>query len=179
MLWTKRTAWTLWTQWTLWKGLFPGCVHKVHKVHTVHSVHERHVDQVTGVRAYTACFLFCLFALLPAIPVQAEAPAPEDVVFTAKSDASQQHYVVVLPTGYKDTDPHDVLIALHGHGSDRWQFVQNARDECRAARDAAAKHKMIFVSPDYRATTSWMGPRAESDMVQIIGDLKLRSAWER
>jgi pimeloyl-ACP methyl ester carboxylesterase len=125
-------------------------------------------------RAYTVCFLFCLFTLLPALPVSAEDPAPDDVAFTAKSDTSQQHYVVVLPAGYKDTDTRDVLIALHGHGSDRWQFVQNARDECRAARDVAAKHGMIFVSPDYRATTSWMGPRAESDMVQIIGDLKLR-----
>jgi hypothetical protein len=25
---------------------------------------------------------------------------------------------------------------------------------------------MIFVSPDYRAKTSWMGPKAEADMVQ-------------
>ena len=37
-----------------------------------------------------------------------------------------------------------------------------------------SKHGMIFVSPDYRAKTSWMGPQAESDMVQIIGDLKAR-----
>ena len=31
---------------------------------------------------------------------------------------------------------------------------------------------MIFVSPDYRARTSWMGPRAEADLVQIIADMK-------
>jgi len=36
----------------------------------------------------------------------------------------------------------------------------------------AAEHGMIYVSPDYRATTSWMGPKAEADLVQIIGDLK-------
>jgi len=33
---------------------------------------------------------------------------------------------------------------------------------------------MLFVSPDYRAKTSWMGPKAEADMVQIIVELKRR-----
>jgi pimeloyl-ACP methyl ester carboxylesterase len=33
---------------------------------------------------------------------------------------------------------------------------------------------MLFVSPDYRARTSWMGPKAEADMVQIIAELKRR-----
>ncbi len=125
-------------------------------------------------RVHCAAFLLCLLALLPAMSALADGPIPEDVVFTAKSDATQQHYVVVLPKDFKDTDAHDVLIALHGHGSDRWQFVKDARDECRAARDAAARHGMIYLSPDYRATTSWMGPRAESDMVQIIGEVKER-----
>jgi len=50
------------------------------------------------------------------------------------------------------------------------------RDECRAARDVAAERGMIFVSPDYRAKTSWMGPKAEADVVQIIDDLKHRYA---
>ncbi len=31
---------------------------------------------------------------------------------------------------------------------------------------------MLYVSPDYRAKTSWMGPKAEADVVQIIQDLK-------
>jgi pimeloyl-ACP methyl ester carboxylesterase len=66
------------------------------------------------------------------------------------------------------------MIALHGHGSDRHQFVENARDECRVARDQAEANHMIYVSPDYRATTSWMGPKAEADMLQIIRDLKKR-----
>ena len=34
-----------------------------------------------------------------------------------------------------------------------------------AARAAAVKYCMIYVSPDYRAKTSWMGPKAEADMV--------------
>jgi len=33
---------------------------------------------------------------------------------------------------------------------------------------------MLFVSPDYRKTTSWMGPKAEADLVQIIDELKAR-----
>ena len=33
---------------------------------------------------------------------------------------------------------------------------------------------MILVSPDYRAKTSWMGPKAEADVVQIIDELKAR-----
>jgi pimeloyl-ACP methyl ester carboxylesterase len=31
---------------------------------------------------------------------------------------------------------------------------------------------MVFVSPDYRAPTSWMGPKAEADVVDIIAALK-------
>lgn len=95
-----------------------------------------------------------------------------DVEFTAACDGTVQRYVVVLPERFDAAKAHDVLIALHGHGSDRWQFVRDARDECRASRDAAAEHDMIYVSPDYRAKTSWMGPKAEADLVQIIGDLR-------
>lgn len=96
----------------------------------------------------------------------------EDVVFTASLDGTEQRYVRILPAQFQPNQPHDVLIALHGHGSDRWQFVKQERGECKASRDFATKHGMIFVSPDYRATTSWMGPKAESDLVQIIGDIR-------
>ncbi len=94
-----------------------------------------------------------------------------DVVFTADCDGSEQRYVELLPRGFDAAEPHDLMIALHGHGSDRWQFVRDARDECRVARDAAASRRMIFVAPDYRAKTSWMGKNAERDVVQIIGQL--------
>ena len=104
--------------------------------------------------------------------VSAAAGEPQDVVFKSKHDDSEQRYVVVLPEGFKAEESHSVLVALHGHGSDRWQFVKDGRDECRAAREAAARHKMIFVSPDYRAKTSWMGPAAESDMLQILEELR-------
>lgn len=104
----------------------------------------------------------------------ADAPVIEDRAFIATCDNSEQHYVLLLPVGFQPDQPHDLLIALHGHGSDRWQFVRDPRDEARAAREVAAKHQMLFVSPDYRARTSWMGPKAEADVVQIIAALRQR-----
>ena len=68
----------------------------------------------------------------------AAAGEPLDVAFTATLDRTEQRYVVVLPEGFDPLTTHSILVALHGHGSDRWQFVKDGRDECRAARDAAA-----------------------------------------
>ncbi|MDX1965836.1 MAG: alpha/beta fold hydrolase [Planctomycetaceae bacterium] len=109
----------------------------------------------------------------------AELGAPQDVVFRARHDGSEQRYVIQLPADFNAEQPHPLLVALHGHGSDRWQFVRNPRDECRAAREAAARHRCIYVSPDYRATTSWMGPAATADLVQILDELKRRHRVSR
>lgn len=109
----------------------------------------------------------------------AEAPRAEDLSFKAASDGTEQRYVLIYPEGFDATAPRDMLIALHGHGSDRNQFASSAIAEARGARDVAAKHGMLFVLPDYRATTSWMGPAAEADMVQLIGELKKRFPIER
>lgn len=100
-----------------------------------------------------------------------DQPTIEDIAFTAHVDGVEQKYVRFLPPAFQRGTPHDVLIALHGHGSDRWQFIRDERDECRAPRDFAVEHAMIYVSPDYRAKTSWMGPKAEADVLQIITDL--------
>lgn len=100
------------------------------------------------------------------------ASATEDVAFTSKFDGSQQRYVQVLPAGFEPDTIVDVLIALHGHGSDRWQFIRQDRDECRAVRDVARERGLILISPDYRASTSWMGPAADADTLQIITRLK-------
>jgi lysophospholipase L1-like esterase/predicted esterase len=97
---------------------------------------------------------------------------PQDIAFTSKLDRSEQRYVQVLPDSLQSDEPVSVLIALHGHGSDRWQFARTDIAEARAAQDAAKKYGMIYVSPDYRAKTSWMGPAAEADVLQIIDDLK-------
>ena len=97
---------------------------------------------------------------------------PVDVTFRASLDNAPQRYVLMLPRSFDRSKPADLMIALHGHGSDRWQFVRQNRDECQALRDAAARYGMILLSPDYRATTSWMGPAAEADMLQILDDVQ-------
>lgn len=100
--------------------------------------------------------------------------SPEDARFFSQLDGTEQRYVVLLPETFDADVPHDVMIALHGHGSDRWQFITDKRPECQGARDVALRRNMIFVSPDYRAKTSWMGPAAEADLLQILDELKSR-----
>ena len=118
------------------------------------------------------CLILAIL-VLGSYRVRAEEPnAPRDVEFKAEVDGTAQKYVEIIPKGWTKEKPCDVLIVLHGHGSDRWQYVRAERGECKAARDFAAKHGLILVSPDYRATTSWMGPKAEADVVQLIGDLR-------
>ena len=97
-----------------------------------------------------------------------------DVAFQSTLDGSEQRYVELVPTDMEGDTPRDAVIALHGHGSDRWQFISQTRGECRGVRDVAAKFGAILVSPDYRAKTSWMGPAAEADMAQIIAEVKRR-----
>ncbi len=96
----------------------------------------------------------------------------EDVAFTAACDGTTQRYVRMLPTGFRPDGKHQVLIALHGHGSDRWQFASGTAPTGVAARNAAAQRGMILILPDYRAKTSWMGPKAEADLCQIIKEVK-------
>ncbi len=112
-----------------------------------------------------AMLLFINFLPLYAIEI-------EDISFKAKLDGTEQHYLMIRPAGFNPELPVPILIALHGHGSDRFQFAKDQRDECRSARDAAIKFRMLYISPDYRAKTSWMGPDAEADTVQIIEQLK-------
>jgi pimeloyl-ACP methyl ester carboxylesterase len=123
----------------------------------------------------SAAIWVVLLAMSSAPAVYADnGPRTEDVTFRATCDGSEQHYVLLYPEGFTGTKPHHMLIALHGHGADRWQYIKSPRDECRALRDAAAAHRMLYVSPDYRAKTSWMGPKAEADLLQIIQELKAR-----
>lgn len=104
---------------------------------------------------------------------------PSDVEFTAEVDGSTQRYVQMLPPGFDPKTPHHLMVALHGHGSDRWQYATSEIDEVRGARDVAAGYAMIYICPDYRASTSWMGPKAEADTVQIIRDLKKKYKIDR
>jgi len=117
----------------------------------------------------------CVIGMCIAETVAAQAfQAAEDVRFISRLDDSEQHYVILQPEQFDENTSHDVMIALHGHGSDRWQFVTNTRPECQGTRDMALRRNLIFVSPDYRAKTSWMGPAAEADLLQILDELRKR-----
>ncbi|NLO74207.1 MAG: prolyl oligopeptidase family serine peptidase [candidate division WS1 bacterium] len=117
------------------------------------------------------CMVIFLLGVDVVMSQELQLGPPQDRAFTAELDATTQHYVLMLPEPWDPGGEHHLLIALHGHGSDRWQYIRQERGECRGARDMAARHGMIFVSPDYRGN-SWMGPAAEADLVQIIEDLR-------
>lgn len=95
-----------------------------------------------------------------------------DLSFTAAVDGTTQLYVERLPPEFDPAQTHHLLIALHGHGSDRWQYATAASGSPVAARAIALKYRMILICPDYRAKTSWMGPEAEADVVQLIALLR-------
>lgn len=103
---------------------------------------------------------------------QVVAQEVRDVAFVSNHDATQQHYVEIIPNAFNGNDSVSIIIGLHGHGSDRWQFATDNRPECLAFRQFASAHQMIAVTPDYRAKTSWMGLDAEKDLLQIIEELK-------
>ncbi len=113
--------------------------------------------------------------LLTLGPVQGKGLGKsEDVEFQSAHDQTMQRYILRLPEDFDKDTKHDLLIALHGHGADRWQFAETDFPQPVATRDVAADRNLIYVSPDYRASTSWMGPAAEKDVVQIIRELTIR-----
>lgn len=139
---------------------------------------------VFSMHTYRITLAICILKTAMATSVFAAEPllkktAPQDIEFTASCDQTQQRYVMILPENFSDQKPHALLIALHGHGSDRWQFIKQNRGECKAARDIAQKYHMLYISPDYRARTSWMGPKAEADLIQIIQDLKEKYKFDK
>ena len=110
------------------------------------------------------CFLGIWTALLAGV----SAGALEEGAFTAAFDGTEQRYLLDAPDGATD-----VLVWLHGHGSDRTQVRQD-RGEAKSARDLASARGMALCSPDYRAKTSWMGAAAEADLLQLLDILKGR-----
>lgn len=121
---------------------------------------------------------FLVMALLlggvTAAPAEDRFGSPVDREFTSQLDGTPQQYVELSPRDLPVDQLSDVLIALHGHGADRWQYIRETRGECRGVRDVAERHGMRFISPDYRARTSWMGPAAEADLIQLIQLLRAR-----
>jgi hypothetical protein len=87
-----------------------------------------------------AMLLFMSFLPLYAIEI-------EDISFKAKLDGTEQYYVMIKPAGFNPELPVPILIALHGHGSDRFQFTKDQRDECRSARNAARRSGPFTAPP--------------------------------
>lgn len=132
--------------------------------------------------AFTACAIAnmaCFSLSIKAVAQDLDEASVLDVGFKAEMDGSEQKYVLLTPSAFRKSTTKTLLVALHGHGADRWQYIRESRDECRATRDFALKHGMLLVSPDYRARTSWMGPAAEADLKQIIEELKRQYAIDR
>jgi hypothetical protein len=94
----------------------------------------------------------------------------DDVSFISDYDKTRQKYVIMSPAADTSDKVLDMMVALHGYGSDRWQFIKDPRGECAACRDVAIENGMIYVSPDYRLT-NWMGLAAEADVVEIMSPL--------
>ena len=61
--------------------------------------------------------------------------AAQELTFCSTLDGAVEKYIQRLPPGFDARQPHDVLIALHGHGADRQQFATDDRDESRGKRD--------------------------------------------
>ncbi|MFM7058263.1 MAG: alpha/beta fold hydrolase [Planctomycetota bacterium] len=118
-------------------------------------------------------------ATAAACAVLQEAAEPRDETFVSRVDGSAQKYVLTEPASLSPGQPVDLLIALHGHGSDRWQFIRQDRPECAETRRFADSAGMLLVSPDYRAPASWLGPAAEADLLQLLDELHLRRPIRR
>jgi len=83
----------------------------------------------------------------------------EDVEFLAGCDGVLQRYVVGLPEGFEGGRERDVCVALHGHGSGRWQFVRDGRDECRSTKSSGNQGGMRVLCGKLTAATSAAGSR--------------------
>jgi len=47
-----------------------------------------------------------------------------DVIFVAELDKTVQKYVVLEPEGFRGSSKRTLLVALHGHGADRWRRLK-------------------------------------------------------
>ncbi len=89
-------------------------------------------------------------------------------------DGSDQLYYEYEPKKLDPARPTLLILALHGHGSDGSQPFNGVYAEFNATLDLAAENNAIVVAPDYRARTSWMGPAAEKDVLQILEEQKAK-----
>ena len=76
-------------------------------------------------RAMIGWVFVCAAVAWPAGSAARAAEPAQDVEFVAAADGSIQHYAVILPERFDPAVAHDLLLVLHGHGSDRWQYIRN------------------------------------------------------
>lgn len=69
-----------------------------------------------------------------------------DVAFTARGDGTEQCYLLMLPKGFfKPEQPHDLLIALHGHGARDVRLInREATDHATNYDDARAIFESVI-----------------------------------
>ena len=75
---------------------------------------------------------------------------PKDIAFKAEVDGTEQYYVEMLPADFEQNKKYDLVIGLHGHGSDRQQFATGEFGEADAFREFASKYNMIAVRRNIR-----------------------------
>jgi pimeloyl-ACP methyl ester carboxylesterase len=131
----------------------------------------RRLPWLTGVSVLFAVGVFAIWC--GAYPPQ-PAAEPRSVYFTAKIDGKTQLYVELLPPDYRPGETLNLMVALHGASGDAGEYFHFDAPACRATRDFAARHRLILVGPEYRGPFSWMGPKADDDVAQIISEVKER-----
>jgi dipeptidyl aminopeptidase/acylaminoacyl peptidase len=121
-----------------------------------------------------AALVICWIAAAasPAQPATTQAavqiPVHEES-FTASVDGTRQTYLLA-EWGADRPEPPLLVLYLHGSGSHQDQGTKPGiyfDVFGRMARWMAARGHTIYICPEYRGST-WMGPKADADVVQIL-----------
>lgn len=109
---------------------------------------------------------------------------PSDVIHAnfieiESSDGHKIPYFEYVPTTYSLNDYSTLIISLHGHGSNCGQIFNGAHNEYIATNDFAKLHNSVVVSPEYGSDTSWMGPKAEKDLLVVLAEQKSKRRYDQ
>ena len=138
---------------------------------------NRHCYLILLVCALAASFTLSAQLSLSAEPISGAIEATL-VEFQTKDGVGERYYEYV-PSTFDPDKKTTLIIALHGHGSEFGQVFLGSYKEYCATNDVAAKRNAVVVSPDYGSTTSWMGPKAEKDVVAIIAHQKKKRRYDK
>ena len=113
------------------------------------------------------------------LPETNREPVQATLIEFVAFDNTKQFFLEFVPETFDEGHTTTLIVALHGHGSDMGQIFNGVHGEFNAILDVAPLHNAIVVSPQYRETTSWMGPAAEKDVVQVITEQKQKRRIDR